>query len=50
MLADIVGDFGDVGIVQGRVDFVQHEEWRRLEAARALDLPRCKQSIKSTDL
>lgn len=32
MVADIRGDLGDVGVVEGGVDFVQHEEGRWLVA------------------
>lgn len=32
MLANVIGDFGDVGVVERGVDFVEHEEGRGLVA------------------
>lgn len=32
MFANIIGDFGDIGVVERGVDFVEHEEGRRLVA------------------
>jgi hypothetical protein len=45
VFADVVGDPSDISIVESSVDFVQHEEWRRLIASGKITMSRVPNKV-----